>query len=719
MYLGGAIMSTIGNRIKLKRKELGLTQAELGEKLNITDRAVSKWEQGEGDPNLSIIPDIAKILGVSLDYLLLGKEEEPAITLDDMDSEKRMHYLIKKDDIEGFLKYGYDGCSINNSLFKSTIRSFTTINLNIWKEILAEKANKILNKAFDMLLSKNNFCTSISFLVEDIIDDLIVKAVDFDRGDVLEAFGIMATKVGNKDMKEEDRLDEERRIANRKTFGLPLPLFGNIDDTFRFKPVIIKQETLDYIFENEKKAPKCYATVSKIRFKDVGKDERNYDRELYFYNVLENDVLNCAFRFGKIDLIKAYVTAFADELNDLEISHSYQYIVRETYIINNNRVVKRFYSWSKNYIDMMIAANETEIAKMMIMHNKNYANKYRRIYPNKKDEIYILTEDEIERKAKLGNANISDSERFMLEVIKDCCIDVGVLKTCSNINLVKKILSTNAINHYEFIYNCLKNKDLKSLFKFFIDHDDKSNAVSLMSGEKYYKEIMISSLERYCSVELCFDILGNKIVNDLRRNYNKRIEDEAFRRVSELLRKSDVLNNNPIIVKITELKEKILSDVEETIAAEKKAEEERIEREKVTKGLSRDYFEKLLNDNNREMFYLKLCSLLDAILKFDYHYEGEDLSARMKAHFIALEKAEPTLRDYDDGWGYTVIDTKYEKEVVEPTKKRIEHLRDIFYRLRVLRNNVAHSEQVKVNELSPAEMKECLEYVFSINKEAE
>ena len=719
MYLGGAIMSTIGNRIKLKRKELGLTQAELGEKLNITDRAVSKWEQGEGDPNLSIIPDIAKVLGVSLDYLLLGKEEEPAITLDDMDSEKRMHYLIKKDDIEGFLKYGYDGCSINNSLFKSTIRSFTTINLNIWKEILAEKANKILNKAFDMLLSKNNFCTSISFLVEDIIDDLIVKAVDFDRGDVLEAFGIMATKVGNKDMKEEDRLDEERRIANRKTFGLPLPLFGNIDDTFRFKPVIIKQETLDYIFENEKKAPKCYATVSKIRFKDVGKDERNYDRELYFYNVLENDVLNCAFRFGKIDLIKAYVTAFADELNDLEISHSYQYIVRETYIFNNDRVVKRFYSWSKNYIDMMIAANETEIAKMMIMHNKNYANKCRRIYPDKKDEIYILTEDEIERKAKLGNANISKSERFMLEVIKDCCIDVGVLRTSRNINLVKKILSTNAINHYEFIYNCLKNKDLKSLFKFFIDHDDKSNAVSLMSGEKYYKEIMISSLERYCSVELCFDILGNKIVNDLRRNYNKRIEDEAFRRVSELLRKSDVLNNNPIIVKITELKEKILSDVEETIAAEKKAKEERIEREKIARGLTKEYFEELLSSGSNDLFYIKLCSLLDAIFRFDYHYEGEDFSARMNAHFRKLEANAPKSRDCDDGWGYMVLDNEYENSVVIPEKEKIEHLRDILNRLRIQRNNIAHSEHQTVKELSTSEMKECLEYVFSINKEAE
>ncbi len=98
-------MNNIGDRIKQKRKELGFTQAELGEKLNITDRAVSKWEQGEGDPNLSIIPDIAKALGVSLDYLLLGKEEEPAITLDDMDAEKRLSLLIKKDDAKNFKKY--------------------------------------------------------------------------------------------------------------------------------------------------------------------------------------------------------------------------------------------------------------------------------------------------------------------------------------------------------------------------------------------------------------------------------------------------------------------------------------------------------------------------------------------------------------------------------------------------------------------------------------
>ena len=39
-------MNNIGDRIKQKRKELGLTQIELSAKLNISDRAVSKWEQG-------------------------------------------------------------------------------------------------------------------------------------------------------------------------------------------------------------------------------------------------------------------------------------------------------------------------------------------------------------------------------------------------------------------------------------------------------------------------------------------------------------------------------------------------------------------------------------------------------------------------------------------------------------------------------------------------
>ena len=89
----------------------------------MSDKAVSKWEQGEGDPNLSIIPDIAKILNVSLDYLLLGQEEEK-ITLDDMDGKKRLSYIFKKDDLDAFVKYDYLNDNTIWRLHGSAISSF-------------------------------------------------------------------------------------------------------------------------------------------------------------------------------------------------------------------------------------------------------------------------------------------------------------------------------------------------------------------------------------------------------------------------------------------------------------------------------------------------------------------------------------------------------------------------------------------------------------------
>lgn len=56
------------------RKEKGLTQAQLAEKLNITDRAVSKWETGKSMPDSSIMLELCQILGVSVNELLSGEK---------------------------------------------------------------------------------------------------------------------------------------------------------------------------------------------------------------------------------------------------------------------------------------------------------------------------------------------------------------------------------------------------------------------------------------------------------------------------------------------------------------------------------------------------------------------------------------------------------------------------------------------------------------------
>ena len=71
---------TLGERIKELRIQKGLTQLELANLLFVTDRAISKWEQGRGNPDLTILPNLASCLNVSVDFLLTGEEHTPSLT---------------------------------------------------------------------------------------------------------------------------------------------------------------------------------------------------------------------------------------------------------------------------------------------------------------------------------------------------------------------------------------------------------------------------------------------------------------------------------------------------------------------------------------------------------------------------------------------------------------------------------------------------------------
>ena len=63
----------IGGFIAERRKQCGYTQIQLAEKLNITDRAVSKWETGRSMPDSSIMPELCKLLGITLNDLFNGE----------------------------------------------------------------------------------------------------------------------------------------------------------------------------------------------------------------------------------------------------------------------------------------------------------------------------------------------------------------------------------------------------------------------------------------------------------------------------------------------------------------------------------------------------------------------------------------------------------------------------------------------------------------------
>ena len=67
---------TVAKNLSDLRKQNKLTQLEVAEKLNYSDKAVSKWEQGESLPGIEVLYRLSRLYGVSLDYLV-GDERAP------------------------------------------------------------------------------------------------------------------------------------------------------------------------------------------------------------------------------------------------------------------------------------------------------------------------------------------------------------------------------------------------------------------------------------------------------------------------------------------------------------------------------------------------------------------------------------------------------------------------------------------------------------------
>ena len=89
----------IGKFIADRRKQIGLTQMQLAEKLNITDRAVSKWETGRSLPDSSIMLELCDLLGVTVNDLLSGE----VVTMENYNKEwenKLIEMLKQKEEAD-------------------------------------------------------------------------------------------------------------------------------------------------------------------------------------------------------------------------------------------------------------------------------------------------------------------------------------------------------------------------------------------------------------------------------------------------------------------------------------------------------------------------------------------------------------------------------------------------------------------------------------------
>ena len=95
----------IGSFIAKKRKELGLKQYELAEKLNVTDKTISRWETGNYMPDLTILITLSEILNTSVYELLLGEEISKENNNNNIETEVRFLYSLSEENkILNYLK---------------------------------------------------------------------------------------------------------------------------------------------------------------------------------------------------------------------------------------------------------------------------------------------------------------------------------------------------------------------------------------------------------------------------------------------------------------------------------------------------------------------------------------------------------------------------------------------------------------------------------------
>lgn len=87
---------TLGERLAKLRKEKGLSQEEVADKINVTRQTVSKWELDQSLPDFDRIMPLCKLYGISSDELLTGNIEQKNENLDDVNSERAIEVRRKK-----------------------------------------------------------------------------------------------------------------------------------------------------------------------------------------------------------------------------------------------------------------------------------------------------------------------------------------------------------------------------------------------------------------------------------------------------------------------------------------------------------------------------------------------------------------------------------------------------------------------------------------------
>lgn len=584
---------SIGKTIASLRKSKGWTQAELAEKLNVSDKAVSKWESENGLPEISQFPALASLFDVSIDYLMTGKTAEKEII-----TISKAELCAQKDDVTLAEEVKDLPNDENNKNIVDYILQYQS--LNVFKKLceidpLFIQRFKILDAITLATLSNSLYL----FSGKTFIIDTIYKFT-FENENEIKSL-----------LPAEDR-EYFRNSQDKCICLLPRDYFTMIVTDKR-----INETTLSILLSKQNERDCIWYHAFPYLIDEAYKSGNTQ----LLHRLLDVSRQNNTFAYEKIEPIYD------------RYDGSYNYILNYFFIVpkygNNGYGLVRILestiksALEKGDFDMVDEFNDINIAVENFVKTK-----FGQIHESMtKSNCYIANVDEI-RVAKLKlDKSVSKTALQVQSSIHNGIIDIKELKEIADFTTIKKALKDYPIHPFELIYRMYQQEKWRELFEFAVDYNINklSDAILRQNKEDIEKnilEIWIKDDQPYNRLKsLCFNnnelyVLRNDISYGSRSNHNQKSIPE-------------------VIEYLSDVKNRIINELSN-----------KFDKEKIVGELTKDYFYSELSKGNNELVIIKLCVRMEAILKCDYNYQG-DFSEMLDRFCNQFETYDDESNNYD------------------------------------------------------------------------
>lgn len=613
---------SIGKTIATLRKTKGWTQVELAEKLNVSDKAVSKWESEAGLPEISQLPAMATLFGVTIDYLMTGKTPEKEIV-----TISKAELCAKTDDVSLAEEVKDLPNDENNKNIVDYILQYQS--LNVFKK-LCEIDSSFINR-FKMLdaMRLAVVSNSLSILVGKVFSVDRNCKFTFENEDEIKSL-----------LPVEDK-EYFRNYQDQCNCLIPRDFFTLLVTDKR-----VNETTLNVFLSNQNGRECVWYHAFPYLIDEAYKN----GNDKLLLKLLEISRKNNAFAYETIDPIyDNYDSSYNYVLN--------YFFIAPKYGNKGHGLVRVLKSTIKAALEKGDFDMVQEFNNINIDVENFVTTKFRRLHESMtKSKCYVATSDEI-RVAKLKlDKSVSRTDLEIQSAIHNGIVDIKELKEIADFKAVKKALNDYPVHPFELVYRMYQQQKWRELFEFSVDYDINRLSDAILYQNK--EDIEENILEIWTKDNQPYNRLKSLCFNN----------NELYVSIREISYGSQTNHNQKSIQEVIDY----LNDVRQRIISELS---NKFDKEKIVGELTKDYLYSELSKGNKELVIIKLCVRMEAILKCDYNFQGD--FSEMLDHFCnQFETYDDESNNYDPYTPAMLNRLRRQRNSIVHAEKMVEAMSD-------------------------------------------